>query len=272
MFRMAIVLIVGLLASRVTAAEMPMKIRKQIDEYFIGDWDFSMKSQDATVQGSFTASWAPGNHCVVVKQEGSGPQGKVNTTGILAWQPDTKMIVHVGFSSNGDYFRIVYDTFEANKWSGKVTGLVNGNRPDDSNANVEWSPKRFVYQDGVFKYEASRNRRAWEASLTNVVGEWKMLVDYQQGQEYDYLLRIQKAGDKLEGVVVSPRSGEHKVKSLEWDEKKNSLSLQLNRNYDGTDVELSFNAQLTEEGFSGDISIEGFGQLEDAWKAKRKDP
>ena len=136
------------------AQEMPTNLREQIEKHYIGDWEFSMKGADATFQGTYTATWAPGNHCVMVHDVATGPQGKVHTTGILAWQPDTKTVVHHGFISNGDYFRILYDRFEGNQWSGRVTGLVNGKRAEDSDAVVVWHQDRIVYEDAIYRFVA----------------------------------------------------------------------------------------------------------------------
>ena len=104
--------------------------------------------------------------------------------------------------------------------------------------------------------------------IDQIVGEWDMLVDYGQGEDTDYTLRIKKAGDQLEGVLVSPRSGDHKIKSVAW--KDNALELSIERNYDGTEIEFNFEAKLSDEGLSGKVSIAGSDQLDGTWTAKKK--
>lgn len=86
------------------------------------------------------------------------PEGKLNESGILAWQPDKKTIVHHSFMSSGDYSQITYDKFEGNTWSGRVTGLVNGKRPDDSDASVVWKADSFSYKDKIVEFEATRKQ------------------------------------------------------------------------------------------------------------------
>ena len=65
MSRFILALIVALTAQVAFGQnQMPDKVRKQIDESYIGAWNFTLKSDDGVVKGSFTAKWAPGNHCV----------------------------------------------------------------------------------------------------------------------------------------------------------------------------------------------------------------
>ena len=111
--------------------------------------------------------------------------------------------------------------------------------------------------------------RKLDKSLAMIVGEWNMLVKYDPGQDAsDYILRITKAGDQLQGVLVSPRSGEHAVKSVVWKDKV--LDLTIERDLGGTDIELNFNAQLSDEGLSGKVSIADSDQLDGEWTAKKK--
>ena len=156
MNRLAVAFIVALTSGVGFSQEMPSNVREHIEQHYLGEWNFSMKSENGAMKGSFTAKWAPGKQCVLVKQVSNGPEGKLHTTGVLAWQPDTQTVVHHGFMSNGDYFRILYDKFEENKWSGRVTGLVNGERPDDSDAVAVWMKDRIVYEDAVYRFEAER--------------------------------------------------------------------------------------------------------------------
>ena len=98
-----------------------------------------------------------------------------------------------------------------------------------------------------------------------------MLVEYEQGQDAsDYLLRISKTGDQLKGVLVSPRSGEHEIKSVNWKDDDNALELKIERNISGTEIELRFEAKLTDKELSGRVSIVDSDQLDGTWSAKKK--
>ncbi len=98
-----------------------------------------------------------------------------------------------------------------------------------------------------------------------------MLVEYDAGQDAsDYVLRITTAGDELQGVLVSPRSGDHKFKSVVWKAKENVLDLRIERDFGGTEIELNFSARLSEEGLSGKLSIVDSDQLDGTWTAKKK--
>ena len=106
-------------------------------------------------------------------------------------------------------------------------------------------------------------------SLAKIVGDWDMLVEYDAAQDAsDYVLRITTAGDELQGVLVSPRSGDHEFKSVVW--KDNVLDLRIERDFGGTEIELNFNARLSEEGLSGKLSMVDSDQLDGKWTAKKK--
>lgn len=140
--------------------QMPDRIRQQIDEHYIGTWDFTLTSAEANVAGVFTARWAPGKHCVLVEDTTKGPNGSVHNSGILAWQPDTQSVVHIGYGSNGDYYEIKYNQFdsEENRWSGTVTGLVNGESGEPSDVSVTWLKDRIEYKDAIYVFVATRKQ------------------------------------------------------------------------------------------------------------------
>ncbi len=105
--------------------------------------------------------------------------------------------------------------------------------------------------------------------LAEIVGTWKMQVTYQEdGDPLDYDLRITKAGDGLAAVLVSPRSGEHKYKSAEW--KNGTLHLAIMRSYDGNEMELKYEAKLSEKGLAGKVTLVGLDGLSGTWTATRK--
>ena len=96
-----------------------------------------------------------------------------------------------------------------------------------------------------------------------------MLVAYgEDGEAIDYELHIAKADGGLKGVLVSPRSGEHKFKSVAW--KDGALYLTIVRDFDGNEVEVRYEARLSEKGLSGKITLEGLEDFNGTWTATKK--
>ena len=146
--------------ANVLADGFPKNLRKQIEDHLIGTWNYKMKSTDIELTGTMTAKWSEGNHCIVISKVAESPHGVVHETGILAWQPDLKKVVRTGYISNGDYYTNTYDEFDfkSNKWSGTVSGIINGKRPvpATSPSEIKWSKDRIDYKDNVFTLEAQR--------------------------------------------------------------------------------------------------------------------
>ncbi len=105
--------------------------------------------------------------------------------------------------------------------------------------------------------------------LARIVGTWKMQITYQEdGDALDYDLRIAKGDGGLNAVLVSPRSGAHKFKSAEW--KKGTLHLAIERNYDGNELELKYEAKLSKKGLSGTVTFVGVDGFNGTWTATKK--
>ena len=103
--------------------------------------------------------------------------------------------------------------------------------------------------------------------LARIVGNWKLLVKYEEdGEALDYGLRITKAGSGLKGVLISPRSGEYPFKSVAW--KDGVLRLAIVRDFGGGEIELKYEARLSDKGLSGKVSVGEFA--EGSWTATKK--
>jgi hypothetical protein len=92
------------------------------------------------------------------------------------------------------------------------------------------------------------------------------VVTSDQTREYE--LRLEQADGKLQGVMISPRSGEHKIRLVTW--KDNQLTMEWDREYDNTPVTLIFQAKLSGEGLAGTWAAKGReDDFKGAWKAKK---
>jgi hypothetical protein len=104
-------------------------------------------------------------------------------------------------------------------------------------------------------------------SAGQIAGTWKL--DIKLGDNaLDYTLRINESAGKLTAVLVSPRSGEHPVKSISLD--KNTFKMQIDREVDGTPATFVYTGKLDGETLSGDLSIKGGDQnATGTWTAKK---
>ena len=113
------------------------------------------------------------------------------------------------------------------------------------------------------------SRKGSRKAAPSVVGSWVMLVNYPGADKgTDYELRISREGDKLSALLVSPRSGEHQCKSVTL--KGNAVKVTIVRIYDGTSIEIAFDAKLSDGMLSGEFAAEGFDQLIGTWSAKKR--
>ena len=84
---------------------------------------------------------------------------------------------------------------------------------------------------------------------------------------FDYSLRIARTAAGLAGVLVSPRSGEYKFKSVAW--KDDVLKMAIVRSIQGDEVELQFEGKLTDKGLSGKVTAANFEELSGVWTATK---
>ena len=249
------------------AEDMPKEVRVVINEHYIGEWDFEMTTSDGTGKGSYTTRWAPGRHCVLISEESEGPMGEMQGTGVLAWQPDTKHIVHHGFLSNGDYFRITYDKCDGKKWSGRVTGLVNGKRPEESDATAVWKKDGFTYKDNIFHFVAKRKLEPSKEWLHFFEGDWKRKARIWTEADGWTEATEEWSGKMVNGAVVSTGQDSNGV---EWvaidglDGYRDGI-LEYGNDTSGTNWSITF-TEISKKRIAGETK----GRLPDGRKAHGK--
>jgi putative tributyrin esterase len=140
-------------------------------------------------------------------------------------------------------------------------------------ANVRYSLSRQL-EAMAQAAEAARTAPAPAASAPaartgRVDGNWKLLVNLGD-QTNDYTLKILTAGEKLEGILVSPRSGEHKFQSVTW--KDGKLHMEIIRDLGGMEIKFKYDGELTEKGLAGKVVPEGFeDQFSGTWTAEKEE-
>ena len=86
---------------------------------------------------------------------------------------------------------------------------------------------------------------------------------------YDYELRIAKPGNRLEGVMVSPRSGEHRCKEVRFD--NGEVVMEVDREIQGTKGTFVYQGKLSDSALSGPFSVKGHeDELSGTWKASKR--
>jgi hypothetical protein len=191
-------LLVACIANIAVAEGMPESLRKHIENNFIGKWGTTITYDGETSKGTYTGKWSPGKHCLVINERSSGPQGEVHSSGILGWESQSKSVVHYGFLSDGSHFAIRYSKIDGEKWTGKISGLYQG-QTYESPASVDWKGDSFEYRDMMldkpFIFKAVRRQRsdgekAFKAYADLAVGGvWTSTADGQTFEDsYERIL------------------------------------------------------------------------------------
>jgi len=102
---------------------------------------------------------------------------------------------------------------------------------------------------------------------SKLLGTWKLEVTLND-QDFDYDLRFAKTDGKLQATLISPRSGEHKAKSVSF--KNNELALEMDRTIQDNEVTFVYEGKLSGETLSGSLKVKGFeDQVSGQWKARK---
>jgi hypothetical protein len=116
------------------------------------------------------------------------------------------------------------------------------------------------------RYE--RVEAAKEAAPTGKLpGKWKVVVKMGE-DDRDYEMNLVETGSNFSGVLISPRSGEHKFKSVTFTNGK--LTMELPRDIEGNEVTFLYTGELKGSELSGDVVVKGYeDQFKGTWKATR---
>jgi len=106
-----------------------------------------------------------------------------------------------------------------------------------------------------------------ENAAAKLGGTWKMDVHIGENDS-DYELRLAQADGKVSATLISPRSGEHKFRTVTWADEK--LTMELDRDYEGNTVTLIYVGKLRADGLSGTVVAKGAeDQFSGTWKARK---
>jgi hypothetical protein len=100
-----------------------------------------------------------------------------------------------------------------------------------------------------------------------LVGKWKLEATLGD-QNLDYELRFDQVAGALQGVLISPRSGEYKAKSVSL--KDDAFEMLIDRQIEGNQVTFVYKGNLKSDGLSGTLQVKGLeDQFAGNWKATR---
>lgn len=111
---------------------------------------------------------------------------------------------------------------------------------------------------------------AGSADSAKLAGSWKLELSLGENTR-NYDLKIQQTDGKLEGTVVSARSGEHKAKTISYTDGK--FSMEVDREYQGTALTLVYNGSFKDDQLSGTVAVKDHeAEYSGKWSAKRSTP
>ena len=157
------------------------------------------------------------------------------------------------------------DLQEVSDQRSSVYTLRDGNLLLASNFDKERENERPRVDE--YSREESAKGAASSTPTQKLEGKWKMELSLGD-QTRDYELKIDTSGDKLEATVISPRSGEHKAKSVTF--KDGNFEMVVDREIQGNEVSIIYKGKLADGKLSGKASVKGLeDQYTGDWTASR---
>jgi hypothetical protein len=105
------------------------------------------------------------------------------------------------------------------------------------------------------------------ADASKLAGKWKVTVKLGE-DDRDYEMNLAQTDGKLSGVMISPRSGEHKFKSATFTGGK--LTLEWPREIEGNEMIFLYTGQLKDEQLVGEVVVKGYeDQFKGTWTARK---
>ena len=102
--------------------------------------------------------------------------------------------------------------------------------------------------------------------MDQLVGTWNLELNVGE-DKLDYELKIKKTDGRLDATLVSPRSGEHTFKSIEY--KDGELRMETDREIQERQTTMIYNGKLSSAGLAGKVSIKGYDEFSSDWKATK---
>lgn len=116
-------------------------------------------------------------------------------------------------------------------------------------------------------YVRDQDQAAASSGAEGFVGTWKIEFTYNE-QTRDYELRLEQAEGKLQGTMISSRSGEHKIRLVTV--KDNQLTMEWDREIDNNPATLVIVGTRTGNELSGTVVVKDHEEeYKGRWKATK---
>ena len=161
----------------------------------------------------------------------------------------------------------------------QVSNVQTGRSADDLKASEEELSIIYTFDEGALvvatNFDKPRERQKPDLTVysrvasgnSKITGNWKLELEFADNT-YDYTLRVAETGGNLSAVLVSPRSGEHKVKTIKLN--GDALTMEIDREIENNPVTFVYTGKLAGDTISGQCELKGAGQeASGTWKAKR---
>ncbi len=137
----------------------------------------------------------------------------------------------------------------------------------------------FAYWKRNVRYSLTEQLKAFERAKAaaksvaknsggSIAGDWAVEVVWNEDTTSDYTLKLREKGSSWSGTLISPRSGEHKIKKVTV--KDGTVRLELDREFQGNPITLVYEGKLEKGVLSGKAVVAGFeDQAEIEWSGKR---
>lgn len=127
--------------------EVPKEALQEM-AFLVGDWEARGTANGEEISGTYSARWAPGKHCLILRFDWTG-ESRVNQSGVGGWSPDLKQYVEHWFISDG---RVLTCRFSLDKekrvWVGTGTMV-------DKEGNKSVSTIKLEKRSGEYRFTSA---------------------------------------------------------------------------------------------------------------------
>ena len=117
-------------------------------------------------------------------------------------------------------------------------------------------------------YTLKERPKAPTTGYAALLGKWKAKVK-REDEDRDYDMSFAESAGQLTAVLVSPRSGEHKFRTVTF--KDGKISMEIVRDIQGNEAVFIYDGELKDGALSGKVVVKGFeDQYKGTWTAKKE--
>jgi len=135
-----------LMNARLTTAEVVVEVPKEVlneMELLVGDWEAKGTVNGQPFTGTYSAKWAPAEHCLILA---SSLKGAIDSpaSGIGGWSPDRNQYVETWYHSDGTCRTVRYSLGgQKGVWTGKVTMVAKDGKKTSGKVHLRGSDDEF---------------------------------------------------------------------------------------------------------------------------------